>query len=67
MKYTIDRIEGKCAVCEDENGKMVNIPLSSLPASVKEGTKLQNLGSTYKVIKSSNEKQIKGLMNKLWK
>jgi hypothetical protein len=54
-------------VCEDENGKMKNIPLSSLPASVKEGAVIQSLGNTYKVIKSSNEKQVKGLMEKMWK
>lgn len=40
MKSIVDRIEGDIAVCELENGKMINIPLSELPQGVKEGMAL---------------------------
>lgn len=36
MKYVVDRIEGNYAVCEDENNKIVNIPLKELPEDIKE-------------------------------
>lgn len=37
MKYSIDRIEGSFAVCEDENGKFADIEVSTLPEGVGEG------------------------------
>ncbi|MBP3939455.1 MAG: DUF3006 domain-containing protein [Clostridia bacterium] len=37
MKYTVDRIEEDFAVCEDENGAMVNIEKTQLPADIREG------------------------------
>ena len=37
MKYSVDRIEEGFAVCEDENGKTVNIETDKLPEGVKEG------------------------------
>ncbi|MBR0350137.1 MAG: DUF3006 domain-containing protein [Clostridia bacterium] len=37
MKYSVDRIEEGFAVCEDENGKTVNIEIGKLPEGVKEG------------------------------
>jgi hypothetical protein len=37
MKYSIDRIEGNFAVCEDENGKFTDIEVSTLPEGVGEG------------------------------
>lgn len=37
MKYTIDRISGNMAVCEDENGDLVKLLASELPSGVKEG------------------------------
>ena len=37
MKYTIDRISGNMAVCEDENGDLVKLMASELPSGVKEG------------------------------
>ena len=40
MKYTADRTEADLAVCETENGEMVNIPLKDLPAGAKEGSVL---------------------------
>lgn len=37
VKYTVDRIEEDFAVCEDENGAMVNIEKTQLPADIREG------------------------------
>lgn len=37
LKYSVDRIEEGFAVCEDENGKMLNINTDNLPEGVKEG------------------------------
>ena len=37
MKYVVDRIEGACAVCENqETGEMEDIELLLLPADVDE-------------------------------
>ena len=49
MKYTIDRINGNMAVCEDENGDLVKLMASELPSGVKEGDILkQQDGVWYK-------------------
>ena len=37
LKYSVDRIEEGFAVCEDENGKAVNLEIGKLPEGVKEG------------------------------
>lgn len=37
MRYTIDRFEGKFAVCELENRSMINIPKVALPDNCVKG------------------------------
>lgn len=37
MKWIIDRFEGGYALCEIENGGVLNIPVEALPKDVKEG------------------------------
>ena len=37
MRFTVDRIEGAFAVCEDSDGIMKNIDLTKLPINVKSG------------------------------
>lgn len=37
MNYIIDRIIEDIALCEDEHMNKIKIPLSQLPANVKEG------------------------------
>ena len=37
MKVTIDRFEGKFAVCEKENREMIDIKKDKLPETAKEG------------------------------
>ena len=40
MQYIVDRIEGKLAVCEREDGRFEDIPLGQLPKGVREGSVL---------------------------
>ncbi|WP_374048761.1 DUF3006 domain-containing protein [uncultured Clostridium sp.] len=37
LKLIIDRFEGEFAVCENEEGKMINISRNKLPKEAKEG------------------------------
>ena len=37
MKVTIDRFEGKFAVCEKENREMIDIERDKLPETAQEG------------------------------
>ena len=37
MRFTVDRIEGALAVCEDSEGTMINIDLKKLPPDLKSG------------------------------
>ena len=39
--YSVDRIEGTVAVCEDENGYAHEFPLALLPGDAKEGSVLR--------------------------
>ena len=34
MNLIVDRIEGKIAVCEQEDKKIINIPLADLPDDI---------------------------------
>lgn len=40
MKYYVDRLEGKYAVLEDENGETADVLLSVLPGKTEEGSVL---------------------------
>lgn len=40
MRLTVDRFEGVFAVCELEDGKMVNLPKEALPKDTSEGSRL---------------------------
>ncbi|MGM9537499.1 MAG: DUF3006 domain-containing protein [Candidatus Onthomonas sp.] len=41
MIYTVDRIEGDWAVLEDEQRQMSDLPLTELPAGLREGDLLE--------------------------
>lgn len=70
-QYTIDRFEGKWAVCENiENGKMIEIERTKLPIDAKEGSIIRFENGEYKLdIDEENDisNRIKEKMNKLWK
>lgn len=38
--FTVDRIDGIYAICEDKERKMFAIPKGELPANIREGDKL---------------------------
>lgn len=46
-RYTIDRFEEDIAVCEREDGAMVDIPCEALPDDAAEGDVLVFDGGTY--------------------
>lgn len=56
MKYIIDRTEGDFAVCEDERGCMVKIPLYLIKANVSEGAQLLLQDGEYRVVPAETGK-----------
>ena len=59
MYISVDRIIGKTAVCESEDLNTFDIPLSSLPYGVKEGSVLlKNSDGSY-LLASDEEKRRK--------
>lgn len=69
MKYVIDQIEGKYAVCEDEKGKMINIDLDQVPKDAKVGDILV-LRKGILVVDNKQtairRKEIEDLMDEVW-
>ena len=57
MRYIVDRIEASFAVCEDQDGDMVNLELSKLPIDVKEGDVLIENSGIYEISKEETEKR----------
>jgi hypothetical protein len=49
MQVTIDRFEGKIAVCEKSDRTMINIPREKLPTEAKEGDILIIEGNNIKI------------------
>lgn len=70
MKVTIDRFEGEYAVCEKEDGNMINIAKSKLPSASREGDVLIMEGNDIRIDAKdtrSREKRIRKLMDDLWR
>ena len=69
-EYSVDRIEGKFAVCENRNTReMVNIELKNLPEETHEGSILKYLDGIFYLDKEQEkniENRIKEKMDKLW-
>jgi hypothetical protein len=69
MKLIIDRFEGKYAVCETAERKMINIDKAKLPAAAKEGDVIIKGNRKY-IIDVDNtkerEKTIQSLMDELF-
>ncbi|SFN51755.1 DUF3006 domain-containing protein [Proteiniclasticum ruminis] len=65
MLITIDRLEGNFAICEMEDGKLLNLPKDFLPPGTREGSKLRielDLDAEEK-----DRDRIKSKMNNLFK
>jgi Protein of unknown function (DUF3006) len=69
MKYIIDRFEGDLAVCEAEDGKMVDIEKSKLPKNAEVGDVIILENGHFRVNKDETDrrrKEIEDLMNELF-
>ena len=61
MKVIVDRIEGEYAICEQENRRMIDIPLKDIPFKVKEGDVFEINGDTYKFEAEEAKKRKKNI------
>ncbi len=69
MKISIDRFEGKIAVCEMENGETMEIEKSRLPKGTKAGDVLVVDGETITIDPEETKRrkeQIEKLVNDLF-
>ena len=67
MFFIVDRFENDFAVCETEEMKMINIPLSELPNGCIEGTKLLYDHNKNTIVDNSSDRErIKNKLNKLF-
>ena len=64
MKLTVDRIEEMIAVCEEENGKMLEINLEELPTGTKEGSIISKRDGTYYLEEEEEKKRYSSIMEK---
>jgi len=70
MKVIIDRFEGKYAVCEKEDGNMINIEKDKIGQHAKEGDVLlvtENEITIDEVATVNRKKDIEELTKDLWK
>lgn len=65
MKWIIDRIENNIAVCELENGEMLDVKISALPKGTKEGDVIKL--SVDEIETNERKERIDKLMNSLFK
>lgn len=55
--WIVDRIEGGFAVCEGTNRTTVDLPLSKLPAGIKEGDVIRLDGGVYQIDKEETQRR----------
>ena len=70
MKIVVDRFEGKYAVCEKEDGTIINIEKAKLSKEVKEGDVLNIEGKSISIDSAETLKRkndIEELMKDIWK
>ncbi|MCH5314427.1 MAG: DUF3006 domain-containing protein [Eubacterium sp.] len=64
MKWIIDRFEGDYALCEIENGTVLNVPRNALPENAREGDVISvfiDIGET-----ENRKSNVNKLMNDLF-
>lgn len=69
MKLIIDRFEGEYAICETEDGKIINIKRNEIPEDAVEGDVLIYEEDIYTIDNEANDerkKYIEKLMDDLW-
>ncbi len=62
----VDRIEGEYAVCETEDKKMIDLPISLLPEGVQEGNMYEIGFTPLNKEKEARKKMIEEKMNTIW-
>lgn len=65
MLIIIDRLEAKFAVCEMEDGTIIDMPKQLLPIEAKEGDVLQVSVKISKLLTKRRKKEIEQLLNEL--
>lgn len=55
--WIVDRIESGFAVCEGANRTAVDLPLSELPAGIKEGDVIRLEGEAYQIDREETERR----------
>ena len=61
----IDRIENKIVICEDENGKIIELPVDMFVQPIQDGdVVLENQEGLYEVDKEETEKRKKNIENR---
>ncbi|MCM1115177.1 MAG: DUF3006 domain-containing protein [Clostridium sp.] len=64
MTWIVDRIENGIAVCEIADGKTIDVPVTALPADIKEGDVIT---LSYNAEEAAKRKErINNLMNRLF-
>jgi len=69
-KYVIDRIEGKYAILEKENGEMFEIFIENIEGNFNEGDILVKEGQSFKVneeFTKLRKEKINNIMKNMWK
>lgn len=69
-KYVIDRIEGKYAILEKENGDMCKIFIENIEGNFNEGDILVKEGQSFKVneeFTKLRKEKINNIMKDMWK
>lgn len=68
-KYIIDRVEGKYAIVEKENGDMYKISIDNIKGDIKEGYVLVNRQEYFEVDKNftlNRKKNIENITKDMW-
>lgn len=68
-KYIIDRVEGKYAIVEKENGDMYKISIENIKGDIKEGDILVNRLEYFEVDKNftlNRKKDIENITKDMW-
>ena len=69
-KYIIDRIEGKYAILEKENGDILEIFIENIEGNFNEGDILVKEGQSFKVneeFTKLRKEKINNIMKDIWK
>lgn len=67
--FIIDRFEGSFAICENDDKRLMEIPVADLPKGAKEGSALEFINGVYVLNQAAEQlrrDRIKNLEDSLW-